>query len=659
MKNQTIASLENMLKQLTREYTENGKTDLSDAAFDVLRSKLVALYDGKVPAKSVLNAVGAPPALGVTKTVTRKIPMESLANAFSDEDIQTFCDKVQQAYIEVHGKNARPKYLVEPKWDGLACELTYEPGKEVRASTRGDGTIGEDISITVGKMTDSIPRTIKFDKTLTIRGEIVMTRADMDKWNNDQTWARNKPLVSPRSAASGSVKKMNDPMSNEIRPLKFMPYAYVIDGLVHTTDVSITDAFPATKALTAFGGHESVVTACLTTLSYAGTTDDVPDTDGVVIKVKCPKVRAYMGSTSHHPRWAIARKWAPAKSITPLLSVRWSVGQSGDITPVAVLAPVQVGDVMVSSAQLFNMAHIKALDLMIGQDVYIHRAGEVVPELIGPVPDTIHNDCREIKAPIRCPSCGSKVVVEPKSSVVSCPYTEGCPEQVIGRLYRAFGKHGLDVKGLGVKTLQRFYLECEVMHPIDLLELDTDELIKGFGSALEATKYVTYLIAHEVPYNKFIFALAIPGVGKSLSLTLAKRFKTIAGLFTATVEELADLPDVSKESAVRISEFLQDEDNCVTANAITDHVRLSYTTYRDNAFSHKRVCVTGSFSGASRSEVTTALENSNAKVMSSLSKRADYLIMGSSGVGKKKTKAALDYGIELITEDEVYKILDL
>lgn len=574
-----VEQLRETLRELNYRYYVLDDPSVPDAEYDRLfreLGELEAAHPELVTADSPTQRVGDKP-LGAFEAVRHQRPMLSLDNAFSEQELRDFDRRVRSRL----GSDDGIRYACEPKLDGIAVSLIYRDGALVRGATRGDGTVGEDITQNV-RTVPSIPLRLLGDDwpaELEVRGEVYMPRAGFEALNARAREEGSKVFVNPRNAAAGSLRQLDSRVTAS-RPLELCAYGYVLPedeerfhrhsevlaqlhrwGFLVSPELQVVDGADGCLAY-----YEQLL-ARRDQLAY--------DIDGIVFKVDDIELQRELGFVSRAPRWAIAHKFPAQEEMTELLDVEFQVGRTGAITPVARLAPVFVGGVTVSNATLHNADEIERLGVMIGDTVVLRRAGDVIPQVVQVVADRRPADARPVRFPERCPVCDSQVervkLVKRSKGVRS--ESEGAAYRCVGRLVcRAqliqaiihFGsRRAMDIDGLGDKIVEQLVTEELIRSPADLYRLQAEQLVplEGFAQ-LSASNLVAAIDARrQVPLAKLIFALGIPEVGEETAKTLASALGSLERIQQARPELLLFLPDIGLEVADEISHFFADEHN--------------------------------------------------------------------------------------------------
>ncbi len=650
-----VAALTAQLREWGKAYYQEDAPTVPDAHYDAALLRLRALeaeHPELLLPDSPTQRVGAAP-IAAFQQVAHRLPMLSLDNAFSAEDLADFDRRV----CERLGV-ASTRYCAEPKLDGIAVSLVYERGVLTQGATRGDGTTGEDITHNV-RTVPSIPLQLTGDSHpdwLEVRGEVFMPRLGFEKLNRDARERGEKVFVNPRNAAAGSLRQL-DPRLTAQRPLAFTVYS---TGFVEGGD--LPDTHSATIALLGRWGlptssYAAIVSGAAACEEYyerlAAERDDLPfDIDGIVYKVDDLTQQASLGFVARAPRWAIARKFPAQEQTTVLHDVEFQVGRTGAITPVARLEPVFVGGVTVSNATLHNADEIERLDVRIGDTVIVRRAGDVIPQVVGVVADRRPDAASSVVFPQQCPVCGSDVERLEGEAVQRCVGGLTCPAQQRAGLRHFVSRKALDVEGLGEKLIEQLVDRAMLKDLASVFELSRDEWLSlermggksvdNLIKALDASRSTTLA--------RFIYALGIREVGEATARQLALHFGELESLMAADSEALESVDDVGPIVAAHIRHFFAEPRNRSTIErllALGIHWPAPEATGKGPLDGQTWV-VTGKLASMGRDEAEALLRELGAKTAGSVSKKTTALLAG-PGAGSKLKKAQT-LAIEILDE---------
>jgi DNA ligase (NAD+) len=635
--------------------------EISDAEYDALFQALIALekdHPDLVTPDSPSQRVGAPPTDGFEQ-VTHLRPMLSLDNAFSDVDVTAFhertCERLNTSSV---------RYCVEPKIDGVAISLLYEAGKLVRAATRGDGSVGEDVTHNV-RTIESVPLVLQGDgypDLLEVRGEIYLARSVFRSLNEGLEAKGEKPFANPRNAAAGSLRQLDSRLTASRRLTMF---AYSV-GETGGAPLPYSSHFETLQGLKHWGFRinaliQSVVddagcAAFYQMISEARPTLDY-DIDGVVIKVDDLASQTALGVLTRTPRWATARKFPAEQGITVLENVEYQVGRTGAVTPVARLAPISVGGVMISNATLHNFDEIKRLGVAIGDRVVIERAGDVIPKIVRLESAAEPSARRAIEIPDYCPECNAHLSQSPSEVVLRCPESLTCPAQLREGLKHFVSRGAMDIDGLGEKVIDQLMEEGLVGQPADLYRLTFDQVVALDRFAKKSAQNLIDAIdrSKQTTLAKFIYALGIPEVGEATAQALETHFGSLEPVRVASEGALEQVPDVGPIVASKIRRFF---DHPQLAKVVDQLLELGVVWQdvqpvdeADAPLLGETWVITGSFDAFSRDDLKRILQSLGAKVTGSVSKKTDVLAAGSEAGSKLAKAAAL--GVTVLDNDEL------
>ena len=675
-----------------RYYQDDAPT-VSDAAYDALRRRVDAIetrFPDLKTAASPSQKVGAQPS-GRFAKVRHAVPMLSLGNAFSDDDVAEFVERVKR-FLKL-AEDDSPVIVAEPKIDGLSLSLRYEDGRLVTAATRGDGFEGEDVTANVRTIRD-IPNELKgkaVPEVCEVRGEVYILKKDFLELNKKQAAADDTVFANPRNSAAGSLRQ-KDPSITASRPLKFFAYTWgEMSELPDDTQFGMIKwmskaGFPTNPLTTRCKSVADVlefyrdIETRRATLGY--------DIDGVVYKVDRLDWQDRLGFISRSPRWAVAHKFAAEQATTVMNGIDIQVGRTGALTPVARLAPVTVGGVVVSNATLHNEDYIKGIgndgepirdgvDIRVGDTVVVQRAGDVIPQIVSVVLDKRPKDTRPYKFPHVCPVCGSHAVREkdPKTdkedSVRRCTNVLACPAQVVEQLKHFVSRNAFDIEGLGDKQVEEFFADGLIMSAVDIFTLEKRDARavkklkdrEGYGEVSVRNLFGAIDARRRIELNRLIYALGIRHVGEGNAKLLARHYGTIAafrsameaagkGHDTEAFQDLNDIEGVGEVVADAVVEFFAEPRNLQALDALLDEIEVVQVAQaqKNTPVSGKTVVFTGSLTKFTRDEAKAVAERLGAKVAGSVSKKTDYVVAGESA-GSKLDKAK-ELEVSVLTEDE-------
>ncbi|HLS16761.1 MAG TPA: NAD-dependent DNA ligase LigA [Paenalcaligenes sp.] len=649
---------------------------ISDAQYDALFKELLeieAQHPEWVSDDSPSQRVGSVPVSGF-ETVQHRVPMLSLGNAFSEEELSAFDKRVTDALVKegVWTAGQPLSYNAEYKFDGLAVSLRYEQGRLVRAVTRGDGYEGEDITSNI-RTIEAIPlRLLDNDEylpeVLEVRGEVLMNRADFERLNEAQVQRGEKPFANPRNAAAGSLRQL-DPRITAQRPLRFFVYGWgEIDRLPYDTQSEMLDWL--LRLGLPVNAHRQVLTGVQALQDYyqetAAQRATLPfEIDGLVYKVNELELQAVLGYVSRAPRYAVAHKFPAQEATTELLSIEVQVGRTGAITPVARLAPVEVGGVTVTNATLHNEDEIRRKDVRVGDTVVVRRAGDVIPEVVAPIMDLRPEATELFVFPTHCPVCGSAIERPEDEAIARCTGGLVCAAQRKQSIEHAASRKALDIEGLGTKLIEQLVDRDRVKSLADLFTLTETELATYPRMGPKSAHNVVTAIqgAKTPPLARFIYALGIRHVGETTARHLAEHFQDLDAVLDADQEALLTVPDVGPTVAASIAHFFAETHNREIIAQLRHHgvqpqapEGLSDAMATDSIFAGKTVVLTGALTELTRSQAKERLEALGARVTGSVSSQTDFLVAGERA-GSKLTQAQ-KLGVEILDEAALLAQLD-
>ena len=658
------AELRRVIEHHNYRYHVLDDPELSDAAYDALYDELTALeadHPELVTADSPTQRVGAPPADGFRK-VEHLSPMGSLEKVTTAEALEKWADDIRKRL----GTDEPVAYVVEPKIDGSAVSLVYERGAYARGETRGDGLRGEDVTGNLRTL-ESVPlRMLAVDgeeppDVLEVRGEVYFPLSGFARFNEAQVAAGKKPAPNPRNAAAGSLRQLNPAITAE-RPLAIYVYGVGVHGRAAPETQWETLAWLRERGFRTNPHAEraetidEVADACAAWEARRPELDY--EIDGVVIKVDSFAQQERLGSLHGRPRFARAFKWAPTAAVTRLLAIHVRVGRTGVLNPLAELEPVHVGGVTVSSATLHNEDDIRRKDIRVGDLVIVQRAGDVIPQVVGPAGEH-EPGTKPWRMPRRCPLCKTPIVKPAGEVMHRCP-NRACPSRGLETLYHWVGP-ALDIENVGGNTIKKLWDKGLVRSLPDLYRLTEEQLaeLDGYAELSASRAYESIQRSKDQPFSRVLFGLNIPKVGWVLARNLALHFGTVDALVAAGQEELQEVEGIGPDRAVLIGEWFADDEN----RALVDELRglglqLATTETKDPAVGplagHQYV-LTGTLEGFTREEATAALEERGAKVTGSVSRKTTGVIVGESPGSKAAKAEAL--GVPLLSEAGLRELL--
>jgi DNA ligase (NAD+) len=658
-----IRTLRESLHEHNYLYYIKDSPEISDYEFDQLLNTLVALeqqYPEYFDPNSPTQRVGG----GITKdfkTRSHRYPMYSLSNTYSKEELTDWANRVEKVLGD-----EEYAFTCELKYDGASINLTYENGKFVRGVTRGDGSLGDDVSTNLRTL-PTIPLTLKGDypPVFEIRGEIILPFDGFQALNEQRIQQGEEPFMNPRNTASGSLK-LQDSSLVANRPLECFLYALAgedlgVDTQMESLEKSRSWGFKVPDTAKYTGDLEEV-------FQYLDYWDKnrvhLPyEIDGVVIKINRFDQQKILGHTAKSPRWAIAYKFQAEKATTKLEAVSYQVGRTGAITPVANLSPVLLSGTTVKRASLHNAEQIEKLGLRIGECVYVEKGGEIIPKIVGVVNENRPEVTHQIKFINHCPECHSVLVKETGEAQHYCKNQYGCPPQIIGKIQHYISRKAMDIDGLGNETVALLYhkglisniadlyeLERAALLPLDrMAEKSVDNLIEG----VEASK--------NKPFSKVLFGMGIRYVGETVAKKLVNAFPNIDLLSEASREQLIEVDEIGDRIADSLIEYFGAPSNIDLINRLKNsgvqfHTEISSTS--SDILKDKKFVISGVFENISREKLKEKIESLGGTVMSAVSAKTNYLVAG-EGMGPSKRVKAEKHNIPIIDEASFFELVNI
>ena len=666
-----VAGLRNEIEQHNHAYYVLDAPQVSDAQYDLLMRELQALeaqHPELITPESPTQRVGAAP-LAAFASVTHSVPMLSLGNAFVVEDVQAFDKRVTDS-LRAAGKltsDEQTAYFCELKLDGLAINLRYERGVLVQAATRGDGQSGEDVTSNI-RTIKAIPLRLTgqaqdIPEVFEVRGEVFMNLADFDRLNDAQRSRNEKIFVNPRNAAAGSLRQL-DPRITAQRPLRFFAYGWGDVGEVPFAQHSQMLDWMAQLGLPVNVTQHVVAHGAADLLRYYQQVGErrasLPyDIDGVVYKVNDLTAQRILGFVARAPRFAIAHKFAAQEAFTTLLDIEVQVGRTGAITPVARLAPVFVGGVTVTNATLHNEDEIRRKDVRVGDTVIVRRAGDVIPEVVGPVLEKRPIFATQFVMAAACPVCGSSIEKLEDEAIARCTGGLFCAAQRKQSLIHAAGRKALDIEGLGEKLVEQLVDRGRIHSLADIFTLQAQELA-GFdrmGQKSADNLIAAIQQAKQPLLGRLIFSLGIRHVGETTARDLALHFGSIEKIMSASQDDLLAVPDVGPVVAGSIARFFAETHNqeiviALQAQGVTPRAEVAA---RSAGLSGKTFVLTGTLPVWTREEASSLIAAAGGKVTGSVSRKTSFVVAGEDA-GSKLEKA-IELGVTVLDEAALRELL--
>lgn len=655
-----MRELERQLDYHSHKYYVENSPEISDREFDMLLRELQDLearYPEHADENSPTKRVGSD-LTSEFQSVEHRYAMQSLSNTYSSEELGEWIDRITKEIGEV-------EFVCELKFDGTAISLTYENGALKRAVTRGDGRRGDDVTNNV-RTIGSIPLRLRgegYPAMFEIRGEIYMPYASFDRLNAEREAAGEQLLANPRNAAAGTLKQQSSQVVAH-RGLDCTLYHIAVDEPIKATHwdnlmeakkwgFKISEHIKLCRSRQEIEEFIAYWDSARKALPYA--------TDGIVIKVNRYSDQRTLGSTAKAPRWAVAYKFQAERALTKLLSVDFQVGRTGAVTPVANLEPVQLAGTVVKRASIHNADQIEALDIRLGDMVYVEKGGEIIPKITEVELSERPADSKPFEYITHCPECGTELVRDEGEAKHFCPNSKGCKPQIIGRIVHFVGRKAMDIEGLGGETIELLW-ENGMLHNIaDIYHLDPMLLasLPRLGERSAANILEGVRLSTEVPFERVLFSLGIRYVGETTAKYLASHFRTLDAIANATIEELSEAEEVGSKIAVAIKEYFALEDNrkiIETLRSAGLQFEVKDKVQTSNALEGKSVVISGKFEGRSRDDMKALVEQHGGRNLAVVSANVDFIVAGEN-MGPAKRQKAEKLGITILSEAEFLALI--
>ena len=650
-----VNELHDLLNQYSYEYYVKDNPSVPDSEYDKLLRELIDIENAHPELKtddSPTVRVGGEAQSSFEK-VNHETPMLSLGNAFNEEELRRFDERIREHIGKV-------EYMCELKIDGLAVSLKYEDGRFVQGLTRGDGTTGEDITENL-RTIHAIPLKIKEPLNVEVRGEAYMPRRSFMRLNDEREKNEEQPFANPRNAAAGSLRQLDPKLAAK---RKLSVFLYSVNDFTDFNATTQSDALDELDRLGFKTNHERARvediegvleyikkwTKQREQLSY--------DIDGIVIKVNDLDQQDEMGFTQKSPRWAIAYKFPAEEVVTELKDIELSIGRTGVVTPTAILEPIRVAGTTVSRASLHNEDLIKERDIRIGDSVIVKKAGDIIPEVVRSIIDRRPNDAKPYRMPTHCPSCGHELVRIEGEVALRC-INPKCQAQLVEGLIHFVSRQAMNIDGLGNKIIQQLYHHQLIKDVGDIFYLTKEDLLPLERMGTKKVENLLSAIEHakQNSLEHLLFGLGIRRLGAKASQILAEKFETMDRLLKVTEEELIAIHDIGDKLAQSVVTYLDNEDIKALIEKLKDkNVNMTYKGVKSSEieghpeFQNKTIVLTGKLQQMTRKEATTWLEMQGAKVTSSVTKSTDLVIAGEDA-GSKLSKAE-QFGTEIWSESQ-------
>ena len=651
-----IQELREKTEYYAKKYYDDDKPEISDFEYDMLMVELRNLEKDFPEFKSkdsLTQKVGGHVKEGFEK-VTHEVPLQSLQDVFSIQEVIDYVEKINQKAEESNIKNKR--YVVETKIDGLSAALEYKSGKFVRGATRGNGLVGEDVTQNL-KTIKTIPMELKEKIDITVRGEVFISKEDFEKMNQEREENEEELFANARNAAAGSLRQLDSKITKK-RPLDI--YIFNVQKI---EGKEFNSHFEELEYLSKLGFNVNPVRIeCNTIEEIENAIKKIGEDresltfgiDGAVIKVDDLKFREILGTTAKTPRWAIAYKYPPEKRETILKDIICQVGRTGAITPMAILEPVKVAGSTISKTTLHNEDFIKEKELEIGDTVVIQKAGDVIPEIVEVKKEKRTGKEKEFNMPKNCPVCGAPAIREEGEAAIRCTGIE-CPAKLFRNLVHFVSREAMNIDGLGENIIGQLLDRNLISNIADIYSLTFEDIasLKKNGNKFAQNLINSINNSKENDLYRLIPGLGIRNVGVKASKILARKYKNIDNLFNATLEELSIINDIGPIMANNIVEFFKQEQTIDLINRFKQYgvnTQSLENDVEDNRFEGKIFVLTGSLENYTRTEAADIIEKFGGKTSSTVSKKTSYVLAGEEA-GSKLTKAQ-NLGVEIITEEQ-------
>ncbi|MGZ8666134.1 MAG: NAD-dependent DNA ligase LigA [Solirubrobacterales bacterium] len=651
------AELRRELERHNRLYYVEDDPEIGDDTYDGLLDELRGIEERNPELwtpDSPTQRVGAPP-LEHFERVEHAEPMLSLGNARDEEELRAWEARIRNHLKRLDITASEFSYTTEPKIDGLAISLSYRDGVFARGATRGDGRVGEDVTRNL-RTIGAIP--LRFEDApalVEVRGEVYLPIAAFAELNERRAAAGEPTFANPRNSAAGSIRQLDPALAAE-RPLSVWCYGLgATEGLdlaTHSEEIAWLreHGFKVNPDPGHHGGIDAVVERCLW---WQDRRDELDfEIDGVVVKVDERALWRELGVVGREPRWAIAWKFPPTTATTKLRKVVWNVGRTGHLLPFAMLEPVHVGGVTVSTATLHNEEDLARKDVREGDEVVVLRAGDVIPQVVSPMLQRRPKRTRRPRPPKRCPACGTETVKPGDGVFTICPNRSGCPGQSFQHVKHFVSKGAMEIDGLGEKQALRFLEEGLISDVADIFDLTEEKLsvLEGFGEVSARNLVAAIEVARRRPFTRVLYALGLPGVGYVTATALADHFGSVDALRAADPEQLEEVEGVGPVMALQIAESLADEQTWALIEKLGEKgLRMELDPSERHAaggpLEGKTLVLTGTLEGLTREEASAMIREAGGKVTNSVSKKTEYVIAGESPGSKLAKAEKLDVAV--------------
>lgn len=664
MPDSQISKLRGLLQAYSKSYYQDDNPQISDAEYDQLLLQLRRLESqaGQAVLDSPSQKVGGE-ADQKYKKIKHTRPLLSLDNAFDAKDLESFDKRVRELLISM-GYDSDIEYVVEQKIDGLTCAVSYKSGIFDRAATRGDGTVGEDVTENA-RTIESLPKETGQNEDFEIRGEVYMSKTNFENLNKQQRKNFATIFANPRNAAAGSLRQLS---ADVTRSRKLDIFAFELLGGFNDQVSSQTDAFDLlrrlgfrTTDLNVFNNIKDIADHCRQQMESRS---QLPyEIDGLVIKLNDFKARSLLGDTARSPRWAVAYKFPPEMQQTVVLDIAVQVGRTGVITPLAILKPVKVAGSVVSRATLHNQDYIEIKDIRIGDHVHIQKAGDVIPAVVSVIKDSRPAGSKPFQFPRQCPICSSHVVRKTGEAANRCE-NPACPAKTLRQIIQFASKAGVDIVGLGESTVELFVEKGLITSIPDIYELQNKRnqilAMEGFAELAVGNLFRSIRESKQAGLAKVLAGIGIKNVGVVKARDIAQHFGDYNSIAAASAKEIEDIKGMGSKIAQSIVSYFADPENKMQLDRMHAlGVKLTEDKAQaaeDSAVSGKTIVITGSFDGYGRTEIKKILQDAGAKVTGSVTGNTDILIAGDAA-GSKLQKAQ-ELGKTILSLEELFEMIE-
>ena len=650
-----ITKLREILNYENIKYYIDDSPEIADFEYDALMRRLrelEALHPELISADSPTQKVGGAKSAKFSPVV-HEIPMESLQDVFSYEELSAFDERVRSAVGET-------EYVVEKKIDGLSVALFFENGVFVRGATRGDGLVGEDVTENLNTIRD-IPKKLKDTVTMVVRGEVYMPKSELMRLNAEREVTDKPPFANTRNAAAGSLRQL-DPNITKTRGLSIFCFnIQKIENKIFSTHSESLE-FLREQGLTISPFYKIMKTMdeAINEINIIDETrGDLPfDIDGAVVKVNSLSARKKLGSTSKFPRWAAAFKYPPEIKETKLLDIVINVGRTGVLTPNAVLEPVRLSGTLVSKATLHNLDNILAKDIRVFDTVRVRKAGEIIPEVIEVVLDKRPKDAKVFTMPEVCPVCGAPVSKDEEEAAQRCTGAE-CPAQQLRNIVHFASRDAMDIEGLGIAVVELLLNEGLIKTAADLYYLNRQdvETLPRMGKKSVSNLLENIEKSKENDLFRLLFGFGIRNIGQKAAKVLSRKFQSLDRIMEATLDELINIKDIGEITGMSLLDWLSSEQSKHLISRLKEAgvSMISKEEVKDERFLNLTFVLTGALPTYTREEATAIIESFGGKTSSSVSKKTSYVLAGEDA--GSKLKKATDLGVQVINEEEFRKMI--